>query len=54
MGLGCQSNAQHQTWRTRVSLTVWNLTHLRDTYQYNLKLATLKNMFLFDYIIFMA
>jgi hypothetical protein len=27
-----------------VSLAVWNLTQKRDTYQYNLKLATLKHM----------
>lgn len=26
MGLGCQFKAQPQTWRTRVSLFVWNLT----------------------------
>jgi len=26
MGLGCQPNAQHLAWRTRVSLFVWNLT----------------------------
>jgi hypothetical protein len=25
-GLGCQPNAQPPTWRTRVSLLVWNLT----------------------------
>jgi hypothetical protein len=25
-GLGCQPNAQPLTWRTRVSLLVWNLT----------------------------
>jgi hypothetical protein len=25
-GLGCQPNAQPRTWRTRVSLLVWNLT----------------------------
>jgi hypothetical protein len=48
MGLGCQSNEQLQTWRTRVSLIVWNLTQHRDTYPYNLKLATMKNMFFLD------
>ena len=47
MGLGCQSNAQLQTWRTSVSLIVQNLTQQRNTYQYNLKMATLKNMYLF-------
>ena len=47
MGLGCQFDAQLQTWSPRVSLIVWNLTQQRDTYQYNLKLATLKNMYLF-------
>jgi hypothetical protein len=26
MGLGCQPNAQHPTWRNRVSLFVWKLT----------------------------
>jgi len=26
MGLGYQSNAQFQIWRTRASLIVWNLT----------------------------
>jgi hypothetical protein len=26
MGLGCQPNAQPPTWRTRVSLFVWNPT----------------------------
>jgi hypothetical protein len=25
-GLGCQPSAQPPTWRTRVSLLVWNLT----------------------------
>jgi hypothetical protein len=25
MGLGCQPNAQYPTWRTSVSLFVWNL-----------------------------
>jgi hypothetical protein len=47
MGLGYQSNAQLQTWRSRVCPTVWNLTQQRDKYQYSLKLATLKNMYLF-------
>jgi hypothetical protein len=47
MGLGCQSNAQPQTWRTRMSLFVWNLTQQRETYQYNFKLATKECYFFF-------